>query len=96
MDNVTENVEEFADSIGIDIERFVELSELVDVITRLNEGAEYGYIMEKCVGFCMDQKEAMFVGMILGRNMQAELCSKCDEEDDSPRLVVVCMPVRKP
>jgi hypothetical protein len=92
---VVNNVEEFANSIGIDIKRFNELSELVSVVMKHHDGAEYGQIMQACL-FGRDPIEDMFIGMLLGRAMQESICCECQEEDAEVPVVLMVVRTDKP
>lgn len=88
------NTAEFANSIGIELNRFNELCKLVAVVLDHNIDASWSAVMRQCMVFGQNALEVLFIGMILGREMQAGLCSDicqgdCENKPQSPIAVLV-------
>jgi hypothetical protein len=79
MTDTDKNTEEFANSIGINMNRFNELSGLVAVVLEHNEDTPWSAVMRQCIMFGQNAMEAVFIGMILGRAMQESICGRCSE-----------------
>ena len=82
-----DSAKEFAESVGMDLNRFNELSKLVGVVLDHNQNVPWAAVMRQCIVFTKDVMEVVFVGMLLGREMQAGLCQSCRRSQDT--LVVI-------
>lgn len=93
MADTAKNTEEFANSIGIGVNRFEELSSLVAVVLKHNEDALWSAVMRQCIMFGKNAMEVMLIGMMLGRVMQESLCDQCINDAAHPVMMLV---LRKP
>lgn len=90
------NIAEFANSIGIELNRFNELCKLVTVVLDHNIDAPWSAVMRQCMVFGQNALEVLFIGMILGREMQAGLCSICQGDcENKPQSPIAVLVLRK-
>jgi hypothetical protein len=96
MADTDKNTEEFANSLGIGMNRFNELSGLVAVVLEHNENAPWSAVVHQCIRFGKNALEVAFIGMILGRTMQESICGRCSAHATEVPMVLMVIRTDKP
>lgn len=72
--------EDFCKSIGMNMKRFEELTEKLDILLDCKTDQPWSALLTECATMCNTQMEAIVIGTCLGRIMQMDLCDVCEEK----------------